>query len=252
MGEHGTVSKHRLIDAGGHEQGEVGACVMEWVSLIRDGRLRRDSRGRQWVDWFHATKTDHPTCTNLAVTEFAIATNDGIQDDRERGRLAHLIPRLLRAGRSGNWRTEARINLRLVLWVLRQRVRSREGKRCLDLIEQVIRGEGKTIEAPRWGLCGDESLVVANAIIHLRQVAEQYADEDNDRVLVEAEVDGLVGDATQQDLRWSPDSVLWLSELLDAHEKIRADEGELGWDPEEHYAEEEDVAELLERLERGR
>lgn len=226
--------------------GQVGACVMEWVSILNGGAVQRDARGQLVVDWHSEVKTDQPGCTNAVVTTYAIDVNDQL-DNRERRRLAPLIPRLLRAGRASDWRAEARINIRLICWALRQQMTTPDGESVLDQIEEMLRS-GRGVDLRHNDLRGEPFWVRAHAK-GLHSAAALLA-QNADQREVARELDGILMDVTLPDLEGG--LVLWLSDLLDAHDKILADEGELLWDPEDGYLDEEDLEELLERLERGR
>ena len=65
------------LESGSHPDRSDGLCVMEAVAW--------------WADSEH---TDHPTCTSPVLAAFAIAFNDGA-DDETRQRLIPFIPRLI-------------------------------------------------------------------------------------------------------------------------------------------------------------
>lgn len=226
---------------------------MEWVSLIRYGALKRDSADRLRVDWKHGTKSDHPACTNRLVADAAISVNDAL-GDRDRGQLAHLIPRLLRAGRARDSITEFKISVRLLARLLRHAVRSGSegegGVRYLDQIEQLVRGQvtGEEFDSNSLPYLRVRN---SNLSLHkLRLLALRYAGgERSTELLRDLNYQIAVGFDCLAPEDVNP--AIWLSEVLDAHEKIRADEGELLWDPEDDYISDRDLAELVDKLDRG-
>ena len=70
----GTITLEKGATA---EQGEDHGCVMEWTARFAGLPV-----------------TDHPSCTSPVLTAFAIAFNDGV-DDETRQRLIPFIPRLV-------------------------------------------------------------------------------------------------------------------------------------------------------------
>ena len=81
-----TVIEERLValdtlvlDSGGHEGWEHGACVMEAVAYVAG-----------------EPHSDHPACASRVITSFCMSWNDALRSDEERDRLLKpLIPKIV-------------------------------------------------------------------------------------------------------------------------------------------------------------
>lgn len=249
-----TLRRHR-VDRGGHSE-KVGACIMEWVSLIWARQVRVDGE-RVLVDWETANgyKSDTPTCTNTYVTHLAILTNDRVSQ-AQRDRLARLLPRLIRAsdplppalGWQGDDPAE-RVKLRLRLW----------------MIERVLgsEGEGELTEVGRALLAGARDLVrgttnrdavrdLAGAVLdHYRRGRRFPSDwSDWDWVVWEHWDASNVGDLLDKLTTGVQNDELvdLLEELLDRFDKARAEEGVLGDDPQPLYLTEDELGRVVREL----
>src|SRR5690348_13387821 len=74
---HIDLTAIRLDKGATSSKGEDHGCVMEWTARFAGEPV-----------------TDHPACTSPVLTAFAIALNDGV-DDEFRQRLVPFIPRLV-------------------------------------------------------------------------------------------------------------------------------------------------------------
>src|SRR4051812_19294208 len=88
-----VMTRKTLRLSHGRHTSRPGACVMEVVSLLFHRRVIVN--GNVEPDWEWSGKTDAPRCTSVAVAVATQRVHDRTPDD-ELGRLAPLLPRLLR------------------------------------------------------------------------------------------------------------------------------------------------------------
>lgn len=220
---------------------------MEWVSLLQ-GWYVVVRRGSVRVDWSRASRTDRPTCTHPLVTQVAISINDG-SDQEVRNQLARLLPRLLRA-EGGEEVTRG-----LRVWLLRRRLaRLREeptarGRELLELLVSGGSGEDLRAAAERvraqYGL---ERWNYADTAIVVCAMSDVDGFPRSGYLILEADANlirDLVGSTPREE------RAELLEDLLNALDKLRAEAGTLGEDPEELYLSPEELAIVVETLGRG-
>lgn len=221
------------VGHGGHYD-LPGACVMEWVSLIAFGGVRKHEAGFFDVDWGFALKTDGPSCTNQVVTDVAITLND-LLSQTQRDRLARLLPRLVRAGRRGDVLQQMRTESRLVLWLVRRALEltgyepSEREQSWLDQFTEYVRGSRERLELPDIDTYSPVHALYERDLHPLLHtlLEDRHYDEDPSRIL---------------------------EDLLDALDKAYAEEGLLApedEDPQAGYLSDEEIGELAHLLEFG-
>lgn len=154
----------------------------------------------EWVALFAGEERKHayPPCTNEFITAAAITLNDSLRDP-ERQSLVPLIPRLLRAKRTT---ADQRVNVRLAIWQARSVL--------------------KTEYLSEWEVAEAQELI---------DLAERWLQDETtgSLELFDANTDGEIAQLVAGQGFHEP--AVWLSDLLDAHEKAMAEEGVL-WEDE--------------------
>lgn len=207
-----------------------GVCVMELVSVLAG-----------------LGKTDQPSCTNEAITSVAISINDRM-DDASRQQLKVLVPRLMRAKRTS---VDNRVNARLALWAARSVLQfiasstdRNEVGEMLEAAERCLQGETSAtaclncpvVRVQRlWGgyMADFNNCVAPGAVFQSAIAAHSSVLESRQEGWVDSQtvLSYALTAATNAAYIMSDASgekaVLWLSDLLDAHEKAMAEEGVL-------------------------
>lgn len=205
-----------------------GACLMEITSLL----LARKTR--PYIDWTSPEKTDLPRCLCKPISAAVQGVND-CMPEAELWRLAPLLPRLIRARHQGR-ELERIVQIRLAIWAARSvedQVKPAGRERFeanLQRAEQQAWDEmldySVGIDTGRWTNGWSAALGVAVA-----------AQDPLQRLTAVRDAARLV----------PPDDLpLWLSDLLDQHEKILADLG--AWDPDVEYPPDDEVQEVVDAI----
>lgn len=214
----------------GSHRGKKGGCLVEVASLLLGRKIVRD--GEVQPDWEWQDKTDNPECINTVVCCAAQFVNDRTPE-HELPKLAHLLPALLRARSFGSLidDREWRITKRLVVWAAHDmlgRITEAElRERLAHELDAFERATGERPNQPCW-VPGWNSAAraVANTV------------NGNPVVAINNAVRTLGNDELG----------VWLADLLDMHEKILADEGLLGFDPDIEYPPDDEVNAVIAEL----
>lgn len=204
-----------------------GGCLMEIVSLLMGRRMV--VTGAVDPDWMWANKTDYPSCTNICVTHAIHRINDALpQADRQR--LAHFIPRIMRARQTAS---DDRIAIRLHVWIGRSVLHLVEPhlhERCAQAINQLERTlweDDVELDDERWefGMNGAAHAIVTKHVHNaINAVTGTLAYDHPDELIA------------------------WLDALLDAHAKAMVEEGEALWDPTIDYPDDDEVQAVVDAI----
>lgn len=225
----------------GAHQGADGACLAEIVSLLQGGQMMNN--GVVAPNWRWRDKTDRPTCMSSCVYIAVHNVNDRLDSDA-RQRLVLLVPRLLRARPGRTNAAEHRIRRRVAIWAARsvldkiedEGLRARCAKR-LDAAEEALWDEPPTVLHVPKGIKLGKNKATTTVVAYATDPTGRNAHS-----AITMAVKCLADD----------ELALWLSDLLDAHDKARAEEGDLAWDPTIEYPSDDDVNAVIEAVLAGR
>lgn len=215
-----------------------GGCLMEVASLLLARKIVRN--GVVDADWTCREKNAAPSCLCYSISAAVQRVNDRTPNE-DLWRLAHLLPRLLRARRAPGFEAEARIRQRLAIWAARyvlDRVDPRQLPRALAAIEWAE----EHLWDPSDLLTEDDDMFSAEWQPGFNAAARTALEAAGDDIAIRSALSSAISCLDNEELP------MFLSDLLDAHEKALAEEGLAIWDPNFEYPSDDEIQAVVDAI----